>query len=246
MSSFDPIYTLSLGDRAISIRLRFPQTAALFCSFCAPGGDSEGAVSVLPSAWEYWEQEIGKVDAHAEFSLFSASASDALLPFGCCLVHGAAFRFRGRGWIICAPPGVGKSTQLRLLQELYPGEFSVICGDRPLLVPTGDGFLVCPTPWNGKENWHGADAAPLAGLFLLSRADRDEISLIRARDAASPVFKSLVSSFETEELVRQAAAFENSLLKSTPVYSFQDHDIPSSTILLHDTLLKHEVNENEV
>lgn len=240
------VHTLRLGEHELSCRFRYSGTPELLASFCTPGGDPSNALSVLPSEWAFWSGTIGAPDAHAEYSLFSIVASDALLAKGCCLLHAAAFSFRGRAWLICAHPGVGKSTQLRLLQELWPGEFSVICGDRPLLQPSESGFLVCPTPWNGKENWHGADAAPLAGILCLSRAEKDELLRLPPRGLVLPLFDSLICSRETEDLVRQMAAFENSLLEAVPGFAFRDADIPSSAVMLHDMLLSFEENADEI
>ena len=156
-------------------------------------------------------------------------------------MHAAAFRDEEKAWLIAADPGVGKSTQIRTLQELYPGTFSVVCGDRPVLQLMEDGMvMVHPSPWNGKEFWGGADAAPLAGIICLRRGEEDAVHMLRRKDAVIPVYGSLIHTAICEDIIRRAAAFADALLQGVPVWDFVNRDIPGSTELLYQKVLREE------
>ena len=115
---------------------------------------------------------------------------------------------------------------------------AVICGDRPVLELQADGtVMVHPSPWNGKENWHGAEKAPLAGILCLKRGKETSIRRWTKAEAVIPVYMSLISSRETEELIRQLSAFETELLTRVPVYEYVNGGVPDSARYLYENLL---------
>lgn len=238
-------YTLTLAGVGVNCRFRYAATADYFGSRWLTAGASGAAAEITEPEWNYWRREFGEENAYAEYTFFSYAASDELLSHSRCIFHSVALRFRDKAWLICAGPGVGKSTQLRCLQELYPGEFSVICGDRPALDCSREGeVLVCPSPWNGKEGWHGAEAAPLAGIICLKRGEENEVYPLNKRDAVLPVYNSVFHSRETEENIRLAAAIADKLLNSAPVWQMVNKGIPDSTRLLYKTVFSGE-GQNE-
>ncbi|MBR7009695.1 MAG: hypothetical protein IKI02_02155 [Oscillospiraceae bacterium] len=157
--------------------------------------------------------------------------------------------------------------QARALQQLRPGEFSVISGDRPILefrpaapapchseqseesatpVPersspvaahsvrhsAAQSILVHPSPWNGKENWHGAAAAHLAGLILLRRGEKNALKLMSPREAVIPSYSQIFQTAKTAETIRRAAALLTRMLESVPIWRLTTHQVPDSTQLL--------------
>ena len=230
-------YTLSMAGLSVTCGFYAKATAEYFDKIEAVEdlALSERAV-VIP------DLEIGgkktRANAYTEYNFSTAYISDHLLSYFRCIIHAAAVSFRGRAWLFAAPPGVGKSTQVRSLQKLYPGEFGVICGDRPVLELQADGtVMVHPSPWNGKENWHGAEKAPLAGILCLKRGKETSIRRWTKAEAVIPVYMSLISSRETEELIRQLSAFETELLTRVPVYEYVNGGVPDSTHYLYENLL---------
>ena len=230
-------YTMALAGHSIPCAFRFAETASRFGPCITGPAQGDTRFAVPPEDWDFWPETGKPTDAEAEFSMFASAASTALLPEKCCVIHAVAFRHRDRAWLIVAPPGVGKSTQIRTLQELRPGEFSVICGDRPILEACEDGsVIVRPSPWNGKEGWHGADAAPLAGVILLQRGEENAIAPCGRDDAAIPLFTSLFHSSQTPEILRQAAVMATAVLKCASVWTLTTFCVPDSTHLLYQTL----------
>lgn len=240
-------YSLELAGIPLAAGFQYEKTADYLGAYVkGPAPDGE-ALKVGDWEWSIWPQTGKPSDAFAEYSLFVYAASTALLPHGRCGIHAAAFRWRDRAWLIAAEPGVGKSTQVKTLQGLHPGEFSVICGDKPILERREDGsILVHPSPWNGKENWHGALAAPLGGVILLSRGDENVIELLPAKKAALPLYFSLIHSGETEDLIRAAADMASAILTYAPAWQMTTHHVPDSTHLLYEALLSRGGNDDEV
>ena len=146
-------YTLTLAGIELPCAFRYPDTARYFGSYAREAPPSPGAFALLQDDWDFWPQTGKPLNAFAEYSMFASAASTGLLPHGRCVMHAVAFRRRDQAWLIAAEPGVGKSTQIRFLQELHPGEFSVISGDRPVLELRDDStVIVHPSPWTGKDS----------------------------------------------------------------------------------------------
>ena len=197
-------------------------------------------LSVTESDWATMKAQGFAFDAQNEASLITGRASDALLDFDRCIAHAVAVAYRGRAWLITGRPGVGKTTQLKGLQRLEPGAFTVICGDRPVLQlmeadsdkKAGD-VLVHPSPWNGKENFYGTVTAPLAGIICLERGEENRLELLRTKEAVLPLFHALIQTGETTGTIRKAAAFEERLLQRTDVWQLTSFSAPESTELLY-------------
>ena len=252
-------YTLTLGGVTLRCRFRYSETAAYFDAFAPSGAASpcveapEPPVSIPDRDWSEALREGMTDDAHSEFSMLTNYCSDALLRYDRVILHAAALRWRDGAYLICAPSGTGKSTQAGALQALRPGEFGVICGDRPVLEfrlsapchserseesvsPVPAPILVHPSPWNGKENWHGAEAAPLAGLILLSRGPENRLTALTDREAALTMYQHFLQSAWEPENIRRVAALETRLLRAVPIWLLESDQVPDSTRLLLDAV----------
>ncbi|MBQ2328997.1 MAG: hypothetical protein II382_07375 [Oscillospiraceae bacterium] len=228
-------FTVTLAGRSFRVSARYAETASYF-----PAPDPEaplvpGApVSIPETDWQEYLQSGMEDCAHTEYSMLTAHCSDALLAFDCVILHAAALRWRDRSWLIIAPSGVGKSTQTRNLQTLLPGEVSVICGDRPVLERCGGAFRVHPSPWNGKENWHGAEAAPLGGLILLRRGPENRLYALREDEAILNLYVAFIQTSASVEAVTKVADLEDGVLRAVPTWLLVSDTVPDSTRCLVD------------
>ena len=267
-----------LAGLCFPCELRYPQGAK-----CFPQADPSADPMIRPPVrlseedWKTFIDSGMQPCARTEFSALTAAFSDALMEYDRMILHAVAVRWRDRAWLFCAPSGVGKSTQAKYLQALRPGEFSIICGDRPVLEfrhserseesapqntchsersaaepknpsppltgsPGGPfqnseaGILVHPSPWNGKENWHGAEAAPLGGIIVLSRGEENKVEPIRKRDAVIPVFAQVIQTCTKRETILKSAELTTRLLNGAPLWRMVSAEVPDSTKLLLETV----------
>ncbi len=262
----DRIYNVPLAGVALPCVFRFPDTARWLGAVPAPAsfGQPEAGSGEVPAAlrlteedWAHYRRDGFAESGQSEANLLSAFLSEALLPYDRVVIHGVALRWRGKAFLICAASGVGKSTQARFLQELRPGEFGIICGDRPILefrpcasvaahsvrhfsqvssASASDTILVHPSPWNGKENWHGADAAPLAGLILLERGDENRLTPLTPKKAAIQTYLRMIHTNRDEAKIRRIADLTTKLLNAVPSWLLTTCQVPDSTRLLLETV----------
>ena len=222
-------FTVILSNLTIDLSTRFYGTKEYFNAFRVENTQSVAKAQLIDNDWQQLKEDGRIINSYMEYSYFAAPISDALLPYDRCVIHAAAVRYRDRAWLLAGPSGVGKSTQIKSLQSLEPGAFGVICGDRPVLELREDGsVMVWPSPWNGKENWYGAEAAPLAGIILIQRGEESKVELLSPRDAVVPVYAQLIQTGESLQIMQLAARFEDRLLQSVPTHRLTASDIPTS------------------
>ncbi len=233
-------YILTLAGRNLPVSLLFEETGRYFSTYISKADtiDTDG-VSISESQHSQWMPPGQEITPFTEYSLLCIPVSEQLMVYGGCIFHAGAFRWRDRAWLVAAPSGVGKSSRLKTLTEKWPEEVSVINGDKPALLCRDDGsVLVCPSPWNGKEGWHGAEAAPLGGIFILQRGEEDLIRPAENIEKAVFLFHSVFHTWKDEETLRLAGKMADRLGRSVPVWHLTGYDIAQSTQLICDELRK--------
>lgn len=120
-----------------------------------------------------------------------------------------------------------------------PAERGSACSLPPSLRSESGTILVHPSPWNGKENWHGAPAAPLAGVILLQRGAENKLYTLSPREAVIPLYTKLIQTTLNTELLILAGKLEERLLNSVPVWRLVTNEVPDSTKLLLEAVFSH-------
>ena len=196
-------------------------------------------LTVTDEEWAFFLKKGISYTGQTEASLLTSYASDYLMYFNALIMHAVAFSFQGKAWLITGHSGAGKSTQVRNLQEILPGEFRVICGDRPVIKITEEGkIIVHPSPWNGKEGWHGADSAELAGIICLERGAENKIETLSLRRSVATVYSSFIHTAAREETILKVAALETKILEQVAVFRLESCTIPESSDVLFSCLFR--------
>lgn len=204
----------------------------------AEGREADFTIDIRDMVLEETEMEEVLRNPLKEYSYLIEPASDALMTVDRCFLHGAAYVWKGRAWILSAPSGTGKSTQYRNLKELYKEEILCINGDKPCLEFRNDGtVMVHDSPWRGKEGWGTAGAAfPLAGLFFLSQASYNEIQKCTPAEGIIPLYNQFFSSRQEEKELHEISRLENILLKNIPIRFLANKGDMDSSRLLYQTM----------
>lgn len=122
-----------------------------------------------------------------------------IIPLGGGIVHGGLISHHGRGYIVTAPPGGGKTTAIRQV----PAEWGVLADDACLVWPVADKqFLASPLPtWSvllGRGTalpaigrWKTATIVQIRGIILLSKGDHAYVTAVRSRRAIPAIYQGL-------------------------------------------------------
>ena len=233
------LYIGTIAGINIIWKFLFPDTKHYLRKYITDSSYKTKDISVSVSEQEFsdWKHAGNSIDAFAEFCLLCQQTSEHLLMHDRCIFHAVAISCFDRAWLIAAGSGVGKSTLCRNLTDTYPNEIQVINGDKPALeCRPSQGIMVHPSPWTGKEGWHGAEKAPLAGIFLLQRSEETAVRPALEREAVRYIYLSIFQSFMDEKVIRAAGTMTENMIKSVPVWLLTSKDVRESAKLVYKTM----------
>ena len=144
-------------------------------------------------------------------------------------------------WLITAPSGSGKTTQLKNWQEIVGDDMTVINGDKPVISCRDEGIVyMSSSPWMGKE-WYGNCniSAKLGGIILLEQGDHNEIKRLCSKDAVLPLFLELLSYPDNTDQIHMMGRLLGRILEHTPVWKLTNLGNLDSTELTKETILKY-------
>ena len=193
----------------------------------------QACVQAKPEKIDAFRQENECEEAFAEFCCLLLEAGNSLLHFHRMLFHGVAMIYKGKGYILTAPSGTGKSTQFRNLHMIYGEECRIINGDKPIIRRMSEEeFRVYPSPWNGKENWSGRENARLHAVIWLEQGRENQIRRMDASDMVLPCLSQIIYNVPDPRTAHEACQMADGLLRHLPIYKFTNTgDLQSSKIL---------------
>ena len=238
------ILRIALAKEYLNYKLRYPETGFYLEKYQCQG---EGTIqdTILTVTEDIWRRhssivESGVPRGYAEFYALLGITSRELLKHRKCIFHGAAFLWKERAWIIVAPSGTGKTTQLLLWQKLFGKEIEVINGDKPVIECRKDESVwLYPSPWNGKENISGIKSGRLCGIIYLEQAEYNEISRMDIRSSILPVYRQFLYYGDYEEEIREAGVMLDVILRNIPVWKLKNLGNETSAKLTHDMLMNY-------
>ena len=249
---------IAIAGLEICLEHRVPGTAVYFSDFADIRSDcayetSGGPISAVPYAGPVKRLSAAGQEespAFAEYCLFLAPTADRMLSFDRCIFHGASFSWNGMAYILTAPSGTGKSTQLKNWKALYGDEIRIIDGDKPALRFMEDGrILVYPSPWSGKERWRGDPGKPfpLGGVVCLKQGKEDRIRKLSPDEAVLPVLTQILYTGRTVKDIRTAAACVEKILMTVPVWELVNRGgLPSAAMTREALTAYEEGRKNEI
>ena len=151
---------------------------------------------------------------------------------GGLLIHGALAEKDGRGVILAAPGGTGKSTA----SQRFPAPWRSLCDDTTLVVRDSQGrYWAHPWPtWSRFQNggpggsWDVQRAVPLAALFVLAQAEECRAERVGSGQAVSLLVEGVKQAsqfmplglFKEEVRALHLEGFNNlcALVRAIPAY----------------------------
>ncbi len=112
---------------------------------------------------------------NAEIIMTYEKISNALPAFDAFVMHSSVVEVDDQAYCFAAESGTGKSTHTKYWKEVLGDRMKVINGDKPIYRFINKRLTAYGTPWNGKERFGENISAPLQGLCLLERGEKNEI-----------------------------------------------------------------------
>ena len=181
----------------------------------------------------------GQVYVNEEISALYRKIADLFVEEGIIVFHGSSFMVDGRGFIVTARSGVGKSTHVNLLKQLLGDELVYINDDKPLLRVKGD-VRIFSNPWNGKERRGNNISAPLKAIMFLSRSEEPSFKKIINKEDV--YIKLMSQTYLPKEKSKREKALKlvDKLLKLTNFYEINVNTSEESAKMTKERSIKDE------
>ena len=228
-----------LAEKEMAFRLHFAGTEMPFLCFKRESDQMPVRAYVkadLNKVNEY-AKDNRCTDSYAEYCCLMNEAGNVLLHSDRMLFHGVAMIYKGRGYVLTAPSGTGKTTQFRNLRAIYGEECRIISGDKPVIRRISeDVFRIYPSPWNGKEHWAGNEIIRLHAVVWLEQAKENMIEKPAIADMVLPCLSQIIYSAQDPVTVHEACRMTEGLLTHVPIYKFMNTGNLQSSKILGDFL----------
>ena len=144
--------------------------------------------------------------------------SIALAEKGGFLVHAASAVRNGRAFVFAGVSGAGKTT----LTRLAPPDTHILTDEISYVVKEPGGYRACGTPFAGEFARVGENiTAPVAGLFLLRKADCNKLLEIDRARAFSALMRNILFLTQDDQLVRRVFHAAAELVSAVPIRAMQ-------------------------
>lgn len=145
------MFTVKLADVIFRIDNKYDYVKNMCRDYIVSDNDADVLISVCGEEIQAEKSSGNESDSYAESLAVYRKIADIMPDFNGFLLHGVFMSCNGKGILLCAKSGVGKSTHAALWQRLMGSECRIINGDKPIIRFKNNKVLAYGTPWAGKE-----------------------------------------------------------------------------------------------
>lgn len=133
------------------------------------------------------------------------------LIFHCSLVE-----YHGRGILVAAPSGTGKTTFSRRFRD--EAGALILCGDRGYCVQEPDGWMAYGAPWCGTSGECINRKVPVHAVLLLEQAEENRIYPLEDMEAWTALYENILFTSIDEQVMQCGLDRMEAFLEEIPVY----------------------------
>lgn len=191
---------------------------------------------VIENATDEFCSQYSSVPADScEYMFTGMSFYKQLIKFGGIMLHSSAVVVDDRAYLFTAPCGTGKSTHTALYLREF-GERAYILNDDKPAVRFEDGkFYAYGTPWSGKDDISANRRVPIAGICVITRADKNEISRIGGKAAILGIYSQTMHPLSEKYMDKVLSTVEK-IIETVPIWSLSCNMDPEAARLSYEAM----------
>lgn len=184
----------SIADFNFKFDNKFDYFDSICKDFISHKAEKDFEIFITKADIEYERINSDSFDLFYEGTAAFRHLSELLPLHNAFVLHSACFDVDGVGVAFAAHSGTGKTTHMRLWQDLLGDRMTVVNGDKPIVrffdtepeVPYAYG-----TPWNGKEHLGCNMRTPMKHICFIERAEENSCEPMDASEAIDLIFNQV-------------------------------------------------------
>lgn len=169
-------------------------------------------------------------DGESAFHEFGSLFSYAVLPHHACVLHGVVMEHEGRGILITASSGTGKTTHTRMWRD-YKNAL-ILNGDRCLCRKIGNIWYAYGMPWSGSSGEYINRKVPVSCIISLNRGNTNTVMPMSVFDGSIYLMQRIFAPVWRGELQNTALNICEELATEIPMLKlFCKPDLESIEVL---------------
>jgi hypothetical protein len=153
------------------------------------------------------------------------------------LMHASVIRHQGKGYLMTAPSGTGKSTHTRLWYDNIPG-CDLMNDDNPVVRVIGDEAIVYGSPWSGKTRCYRNIQAPIGGIVRIHQRPQNTIRKMTPVEAFSNLLPAISNMKWDGRVYNGVCDGISELVRLCGMYELGCLPNAEAALLCHDTIVK--------
>lgn len=202
----------------------------VLCSRMQSNADfSECSVSLYGKTWV--QRNYGLNNALMMAYAFASACSATML------MHASVIRQGGKGYLMTAPSGTGKSTHTRLWYDNIPG-CDLMNDDNPVVRIVDGQAVVYGSPWSGKTRCYRNIQAPVGGIVRIQQRPENTIRRLNPVEAFCNLLPAMSNMKWDKRVYNGICDGISQLIQLVGVHELGCLPNAEAAILCHDTIAK--------
>lgn len=202
----------------------------VLCSYMQASPDfKESKVAILG---ENWSQRNYGLNNALMMTYAFASADQYTM-----LMHASVIRHQGKGYLMTAPSGTGKSTHTRLWYDNIPG-CDLMNDDNPVVRIVDGQAIVYGSPWSGKTRCYRNIQAPVGGIVRIQQRPENSIRTLSPLEAFSNLLPAISNMKWDKRVYKGICDGIAELVRLCGMYELGCLPDAAAAHLCHDTIVK--------
>ena len=202
----------------------------VLCSYMQASPDfKECVVSVLGKTWS--QRNYGLNNALMMAYAFASADQYTML------MHASVIRHQGKGYLMTAPSGTGKSTHTRLWYDNIP-ECDLMNDDNPVVRIVDGEAVVYGSPWSGKTPCYRNIQAPVGGIVRIQQRPENTIRKFSPLEAFSNLLPAISNMKWDKRVYNGVCDGISELIRLCGMYELGCLPDAAAAHLCHDTIVK--------
>lgn len=202
----------------------------VLCGYMQSSSDfRECSVAIMGKTWS--QRNYGLNNALMMTYAFASAEKQTML------MHASVIRHQGKGYLMTAPSGTGKSTHTRLWYDNIPG-CDLMNDDNPVVRIIDGEAIVYGSPWSGKTPCYRNIQAPVGGLVRIKQRPENSIRKYSAIEAFSNLLPAISNMKWDKRVYKGVCDGIAELIRLCGMYELGCLPDAAAAHLCHDTIVR--------